>query len=827
MPKITLNTDLIPIDRLPELSDIAYTDYQLVQKGGSTYKIKSKNGGNKTTSQLSVLDLTDISDGTFFYDTTVDANVVVSGSKLKYIDLKFTSISDLKAFSIVPTQLLDSTVSAILLDGTGRSGTFELRSGAPSEAAGNYQGIELTYGGSASYHWHRIYDGYINATWFGVSNSGIDMTAPLISTLSYGETTGETIFFPDGNYYLSSELSYQTSGNLHIKGSSGATFTVASGEQFLEINGAGETGSSYNLTSDATVGDTDIVVSSSDAANFSEGDWILIKSEAVLGGPAGDVSGIKRGEFVKIKSVSSGIITLVKNLYDSYATSDTANITKILLASDVSVRGIRLNGAWKGIQFNYCENFIAEDIHVSNASKTTIATCISVGNSVNGVLKDLYLNPDNPEWAYGITIDYIIQNMKIENITGYRCRHTFTTNWNATYGQIRDVIVQNGVTYGQSSVSNLGLSGWDTHTTGENILFKNLTTYGGRDHGVQIRSWKTKVENCKAFNTFFDGFSVVYDSCSEVEFINCEADSTGRVGFAQDAQGCSPKYINCRATNNATDGFSLYDGTISGGYCSGNTDCAVRYKGTIALIIDGLEAPQDSAQNEFIIGGTGGSAYAVDLSPITVKNCIVIGYSATNIFNSNTGNAPLHYNNQFMSAETSWGYSSLVSGEKEITPSDWLYADNGSYNRKLRPSMIEVICDDTYTPTFIFDADSDPTVIDTSNNWFEVRRDLTGIVSIEDAFVYTEGTNPITGLTDGNTYYVATNSYPSDGNLRLSATTPSGSTISLGGTPAGTYLLTPTNQPVSIGVRGIGQSGFIVRDDGSSSSTSFKWKVNY
>lgn len=92
--------------------------------------------------------------------------------------VKFTTLASLKAAT-------GYTLGqpAWLSLGDGRSGVFELRSGAPGETAGDYQGVELTYAGNASYHWHRIYSKIVDVIWF--SDGTTVNTAAITRAIDY------------------------------------------------------------------------------------------------------------------------------------------------------------------------------------------------------------------------------------------------------------------------------------------------------------------------------------------------------------------------------------------------------------------------------------------------------------------------------------------------------------------------------------------------------------------------------------------------------------------------------------------------------------------
>lgn len=206
MPKITLQTDLVPVNKLPELTDIDISSLQVVEKGGITYKMKSRDGGNKTTTQLAVTDLSGVAKGTFYVDTSVNCRVFVTNeNKLKYEDLTLPDISTLKTFNPGSNLGVGQTVKV-----TGQAELFELRTGAPSESVGSYQGVEFTTAVSASYHWHRVYNDDIWMHWFGTVGDKItDDTLAIQAAFDYiASIPGGTLKIkkPTSSYLFSSAL---------------------------------------------------------------------------------------------------------------------------------------------------------------------------------------------------------------------------------------------------------------------------------------------------------------------------------------------------------------------------------------------------------------------------------------------------------------------------------------------------------------------------------------------------------------------------------------------------------------------------------------------
>lgn len=113
----------------------------------------------------------------------------------------------------------------------GESEQFELTNGAPSEAAGSYQGIELTYAGSASMHWKRIYRGAVRASWFGILADGASdntsATLALKAALSDGMTVDLSI--PGGGTVLMDPIEITSIDNLTFVSNHDTVYKVNDG----------------------------------------------------------------------------------------------------------------------------------------------------------------------------------------------------------------------------------------------------------------------------------------------------------------------------------------------------------------------------------------------------------------------------------------------------------------------------------------------------------------------------------------------------------------------------------------------------------------------
>lgn len=189
--------------------------------------------------------LTGVADGDWvpIYDVSAPGLKKIAASQIVSA-VKYSTLAAMKN----ATGLSTGTV-AVVADGTARSGWFQLMENAPSEAAGDYQGVELSYAGDPWLHWHRIYDGPINAKWFGAKG---DVPFSYWRNQTWSTISGTT----DDTEALQAAIDYclaTAAGKLYIPpGVYRITSSLECALYSLDIIGAGDGHSHNHLISDGT-----------------------------------------------------------------------------------------------------------------------------------------------------------------------------------------------------------------------------------------------------------------------------------------------------------------------------------------------------------------------------------------------------------------------------------------------------------------------------------------------------------------------------------------------------------------------------------------------
>ena len=165
--------------------------------------------------------------------------------------------------------------------------------------------------------------------------------------------TSTSIEIGEGDYKIAASLAALDSdrvGNVRIKGQGigltnliGQT-TITGSSIMVDIKGA-ISGTGKNLTANAAEGALTLTMSTVNAATFSAGDYVLLRSSKDFTTAASKRG--SQGEIHRIRAINSGtgVITLDHEIYDTYNTADTANIIKLLMVNNIAIEDLSLKAA--------------------------------------------------------------------------------------------------------------------------------------------------------------------------------------------------------------------------------------------------------------------------------------------------------------------------------------------------------------------------------------------------------------------------------------------------------------------------------------------------
>lgn len=261
-------------------------------------------------------------------------------------------------------------------DDDGGQGIF--RWDAASTATANNGTIIAGVSGTG--RWLRQYSGAINVRWFGATGDGTTDDVTAINNAKTALGTGGALYFPIGNYKISSELDFtsfdtiQIYGDAHGINSQGSKiFGTVAGASLLKMGGG--TGHTFKITNMAIDQDSGTGVAAVEATSFSNGliEHCLLQS----GGTYAVFGGASTFKFtIRDCRISAGGISIYLS---GHSLVEACNIT-------ASTEGIRANGAEVSIISNrleVCGTALKLGYDAAGSGLTLSRSSIS-GNSFEG-----------------------------------------------------------------------------------------------------------------------------------------------------------------------------------------------------------------------------------------------------------------------------------------------------------------------------------------------------------------------------------------------------------------------------------------------------------
>lgn len=385
-------------------------------------------------------------------------------------------------------------------------------------------------------------------------------------------------------------------------------------------------------------------------ANFNIGDFIEIKSEALIRSP--NARDNKIGQGFRIRGKSSEVIgsdtvytyTLDDSLLYDYLVSDTAEVGQYVPIQNVTIRNARFDQKDPLTRFSiymiirYAENIVLEDCVFENNKDYGVAdifgeSAISIGHCS----RNIHVN--RPRFKsigyYGIGIVRYTKGVYIYDIDAEDVRHAVSVVWSPDYGEPVNTHVIGG------ECRNATISSWDTHDTGIDTIFAFVTSYHAGDDGFQFRCPNVTAIECVSIGSELDGFSNTPGVDGQT-YIRCKALGNKRQGFS--LGGGEVECIGCIAEENGWDfgdapnatqsgsvfAVQLVSGTWSGGSIKNNYCAAAIIAGSNSvsepqglLTITNLNSVASTYQSTFMRLHTN-VGYKPEL--VYVNNSKIIGY---------------------------------------------------------------------------------------------------------------------------------------------------------------------------------------------------------
>jgi parallel beta-helix repeat protein len=284
------------------------------------------------------------------------------------------------------------------------------------------------------------------------------------------------------------------------------------------------------LTANATRGSDTITVSSGNAANYSPGNYILIRSpNGSWMGSAGHMP----LEIKKVVSISGGTITVNGMLHDNYNTADAAEIKRVLFLKNIRLadltieRNTGLSATQKWFTPQYIDNLTVERVMFDSPTRR-FQGCCDIRSCINSRITNCYavMQPEVEfNEQYGFETDGCCENVIFENCQSYgRFRHGFAicvqgNETDSTQGPNRNILVTNCQGGGGNNIAV-----FDTHEGGENITFHNCKAFTSKNRGFTIRSYKNKIIDCESIDCASEGIALS-GGAGDTQIINFHADN--------------------------------------------------------------------------------------------------------------------------------------------------------------------------------------------------------------------------------------------------------------------------------------------------------------
>lgn len=335
--------------------------------------------------------------------------------------------------------------------------------------------------------------GIISVKSYGAVGDGVtdDTTAIQNAIDACVADGGGVVFFPYGTYYVSSELTVSAS-NVKLVGFGAVVYSdVGSAEN--TIYAYGTIGDSYEIQSAISVGATTFTLTTADAANISEGDYLKVETDEAYYD-----SSYTKGELVKVESVNTGtgVITIEGTGFIlSYSvTGKTPAVKKITFIENISIEGIEFHGQDTDDGRLGINLLAVKNARISKCNTHDFDVGIKVDNCLdvfinNNKISECYKSGS----GYGCEVEGVTQRVSFSNNMCEHNRHSFTTT--DTDGVCMHITVSNNI------VENNTDAGLDTHGNSRYVSFFD-NTVNNCVIGIDTRSPHSQIKNNTITNSY-------------------------------------------------------------------------------------------------------------------------------------------------------------------------------------------------------------------------------------------------------------------------------------------------------------------------------------
>lgn len=376
-----------------------------------------------------------------------------------------------------------------------------------------------------------------------------DDTTAINNAMTLALSFGADVLIPAGTYKIAGTLS---NPGVELIGAGEKSIFQLDGLDAGFDNSYTVPGSGYALNSAALNATSITLTTAGEAANFAVDTYAIVTSEDYYDSPNLDPQ--KKGEFVRIKTISSGTLTLYGPLSDVYTT--TPKIVPVTLMEGLAYRKFRIigdrsvsvvGGADADIELrNVINTRFAlrpkmDGVMISDQPGAALSFEGCYEASVDGFkVFDLGCATESDGTAadgfggygYGIIERGINFGGSFTNVASDRVRHTVTGGGSFLYAHGRPVGAQST----NCTARNPKLSGFDGHEIGYGMRFTNCWTFGAMGPGFTVRNDATQIRDCGAVGCLAAAVALYKGATENAQ--NCVVD-----GFYADGNNWGTDYL--------------------------------------------------------------------------------------------------------------------------------------------------------------------------------------------------------------------------------------------------------------------------------------------
>ena len=444
------------------------------------------------------------------------------------------------------------------------------------------------------------------------------------------------------------------------------------------------------LTANCAIKSTTCTVSTTDAAKFAAGDYVLLTSTKAFS--TAPTAATPQAETKRVYSVNTGtgVITFDVPTFDTYNTADTAviyNVTSSYLKNiKISNLSFKKGSGLNVDTTNHTGPAFFTAYNVENLDMDSVELVDPVVNYDAGLAFKSILNSrirnchllfnthtNTYDNQYGISIGNCSQDVVISDCNSMgRFRHPFELVNDAS-GAGQQGVMRN-ITAVNCTANGAEIACFSTHTGGEMISFVNCKALGSmvilnNPVGFEIRARKTQLIGCSAEGTSFHGFQIsgdahdcIVDGCLAR---SCGTSTNGGEGIRliNDLSGIKrTKITNSNFIESFSNGIRTDSGCdytqIIGCGCIGNLNNGMYLKDSDYLLI-----------TDNVVNGNANAGIWVDPATLTLSNVQI----TNNVTQGNTAGP------QIKTASSSTGIFAETN----------LITQNQGYNSFLIPDAFE------------------------------------------------------------------------------------------------------------------------------------------